>query len=110
MFSSRYIFQSIVISLLYRMIFFVYCKVIFENSKQLIYLLLHGLKNVIVFPMDGPRPHAMEMSGGDLDGDIFWICRHPKLIFQSNEEPFDYQGQEDEAKKHNTNNCSTYHQ
>ncbi len=58
----------------------------------------HKLKNVIVFPMNGPRPHAMEMSGGDLDGDTFWISRHPNLIFQANEEPFDYQEQEDEAK------------
>jgi hypothetical protein len=56
------------------------------------------LKNVIVFPMNGPRPHAKEMSGGDLDGDTFWISRHKDLIFHSNEEPFDYQEQEDEAK------------
>ena len=49
--------------------------------------------------MDRPRPHAMEMSGGDLDGDIFWICRHPNLIFPSNDEPFDYQDQEDDAAK-----------
>ena len=54
---------------------------------------------MIVFPKHGPRPHAGEMSGGDLDGDTFWITRHPKLIFQENEEPFDYQGQEDEAKE-----------
>lgn len=59
----------------------------------------HNLKNVIVFPMNGPRPHPTEMSGGDLDGDTFWISRHPDLIFQSNEEPFDYKGQEDEAKE-----------
>jgi len=56
------------------------------------------LKNVIVFPKNGPRPHAKEMSGGDLDGDTFWISSHKDLIFQSNEEPFDYQEQEDEAK------------
>ncbi|CAF4541298.1 unnamed protein product, partial [Rotaria sp. Silwood2] len=58
---------------------------------------LHGLKNVIVFPMKGPRPHPKEMSGGDLDGDTFWITRHPDLIFEKNEDPFDYQDQEDEA-------------
>jgi hypothetical protein len=57
-----------------------------------------GLKNVIVFPMQGPRSHAQEMSGGDLDGDTFWISRHPKLIFNKNEDPFDYQDQEDDAK------------
>ena len=60
----------------------------------------HSLKNVIVFPKQGPRPHPTEMSGGDLDGDTFWISRHPKLIFsRENEQPFDYQGQEDEAKE-----------
>ncbi|CAM2712695.1 unnamed protein product [Rotaria socialis] len=58
---------------------------------------LHRLKNVIVFPMNGPRPHPMEMSGGDLDGDTFWISCNPKLIFSKNEEPFDYQDQEDQA-------------
>ncbi|CAF3855780.1 unnamed protein product, partial [Rotaria sp. Silwood1] len=60
---------------------------------------LHELKNVIVFPINGDRPHAMEMSGGDLDGDTFWICQHPDLIFQTNEDPFDYKDQEIEAKK-----------
>lgn len=60
----------------------------------------HDLKNVIVFPKKTPRPHPKEMSGGDLDGDTFWITRHPKLIFsRDNESPFDYQGQEDEAKQ-----------
>ena len=60
---------------------------------------LHGLKNVIVFPRNGVRPHAMEMSGGDLDGDTFWVCQAEQLIFQNNEEPFDYQDQEVEAQK-----------
>lgn len=57
------------------------------------------MKNVIVFPKQGPRPHPEEMSGGDLDGDTFWISRHPKLIFRKNEQPFDYQGQQDEVKQ-----------
>ncbi|CAF3432324.1 unnamed protein product [Rotaria sp. Silwood1] len=60
---------------------------------------LYGLKNVIVFPMQEPRPHPKEMSGGDLDGDTFWISRHPDLIFEKNEDPFDYQDQEDEVNK-----------
>jgi RNA-dependent RNA polymerase len=60
---------------------------------------LHRLKNVIVFPMNGPRPHAMEMSGGDLDGDTFWICQHEELIFKCNDEPFDYQDQTITAQK-----------
>jgi RNA-dependent RNA polymerase len=60
---------------------------------------LHKLKNVIVFPVDGPRPHPLEMSGGDLDGDTFWICNDEQLIFESNEEPFDYQDQTVEAER-----------
>ncbi|CAF0923174.1 unnamed protein product [Rotaria sordida] len=60
---------------------------------------LHGLMNVIVFPIDGPRPHPEEMSGGDLDGDTFWICNDPQLIFHTNEEPFDYHDQAVEAEK-----------
>jgi RNA-dependent RNA polymerase len=59
---------------------------------------LRALTNVVVFPMNGPRPHAMEMSGGDLDGDTFWICINPKLIFDVNEEPFDYQDQAAQAE------------
>lgn len=39
----------------------------------------------------------MEMSGGDLDGDVFWISHHPSLIFGENEEPFDYQEQEQDV-------------
>ena len=54
---------------------------------------LWSLKNVVVFPSEGIRPHAMEMSGGDLDGDTFWVCRNPQLLFESNEEPFDYHAQ-----------------
>ncbi len=60
---------------------------------------LRELRNVVVFPQKGIRPHAMEMSGGDLDGDTFWVCHNPKLIFASNEEPFDYRDQEVEAQK-----------
>lgn len=60
---------------------------------------LRELENVLVFPKRGVRPHAAEMSGGDLDGDIFWVCQDEQLIFSNNEEPFDYQDQEVEAQK-----------
>lgn len=61
---------------------------------------LQALKNVVVFPAQGIRPHAMEMSGGDLDGDTFWVCQNGALLFNSNEEPFDYQEQaEEDAEK-----------
>jgi hypothetical protein len=48
--------------------------------------------------MNGPRPHAMEMSGGDLDGDTFWISQHKEFIFEYNDEPFDYQDQAIDAQ------------
>lgn len=48
--------------------------------------------------MHGVRSHPFEMSGGDLDGDTFWISNHPDLIFRENEDPFEYQDQEDDAK------------
>jgi RNA-dependent RNA polymerase len=54
---------------------------------------LHQLKNVIVFPMHGPRSHPAEMAGGDLDGDTFWVSHEQKLLFNENEEPFDYHDQ-----------------
>ncbi|UJR11158.1 hypothetical protein I4U23_015339 [Adineta vaga] len=46
--------------------------------------LLHSLKNVIVFPMDGPKSMTAELAGGDLDGDTFWISWEPQLLFSEN--------------------------
>ena len=60
---------------------------------------LRDLKNVIVFPRRGPQSHASEMSGGDLDGDVFWISADPQLIFKKNKDPLNYEDQEVEAKK-----------
>lgn len=48
------------------------------------------LFDVLVFPTQGQRPHADEMSGGDLDGDIFWVCWDPELIPNSMQRPFEY--------------------
>ena len=60
---------------------------------------LHKLKNVIVFPMDGPRSMTTELAGGDLDGDTFWISWDPRLIFPGNYEAFCYSDQAHEAKE-----------
>lgn len=44
---------------------------------------LNHLKDVVVFSAKGPRPLADKLSGGDYDGDIFWICWEQLLV-----EPF----------------------
>ena len=39
-----------------------------------------GLRDALVLPVLGPRPHADESSGGDLDGDQFFVSWEPGLI------------------------------
>ncbi|KAI7357055.1 hypothetical protein KC354_g10176 [Hortaea werneckii] len=39
--------------------------------------------DVVVFSAQGPRPLASKLSGGDYDGDTFWVCWEPPLV-----EPF----------------------
>lgn len=63
--------------------------------------ILHPLKNVIVFPCQGERSHPAEMSGGDLDGDTFWISHYPKLIFPFNKDPLDHNEQNDRQAEEN---------
>ena len=34
----------------------------------------HHLSNVIIFNSKGPRPLCNMMAGGDLDGDVYFVC------------------------------------
>src|SRR5689334_15150160 len=51
---------------------------------------LHHLKDVIVFPTRGVRPHALEIGGGDLDGDLYFVTWDLVLTQIKPVEPMDY--------------------
>lgn len=40
----------------------------------------HHLYNVVVFPSTGDRPLCNMMSGGDLDGDVYFVCWNKCII------------------------------
>ncbi|KAH7176576.1 RNA dependent RNA polymerase-domain-containing protein [Dactylonectria macrodidyma] len=54
---------------------------------------LHHLKDVVVFPATGDRPVPNMLSGGDLDGDDFFVMWEPQLMPRIwNYPPMDYTG------------------
>ncbi|OQV00754.1 AAA domain-containing protein [Cladophialophora immunda] len=53
---------------------------------------LSHLTDCVVFSTDGKRPAADLMSGGDLDGDTFFVCWDSELIPQAISEPAEYPG------------------
>ncbi|GIY00779.1 RNA-dependent RNA polymerase 1 [Caerostris extrusa] len=52
---------------------------------------LHHIKDCIVFPAKGERPHPDEMAGSDLDGDEYVVIWYDPLIFpEQNYPPMSY--------------------
>ena len=54
---------------------------------------LHHLRDVVVFPSTGDRPVPQMLSGGDLDGDDFFVMWEPSLMpSEWNRAPMNYVG------------------
>ncbi|XP_030521901.1 RNA-dependent RNA polymerase 2 [Rhodamnia argentea] len=59
-----------------------------------------GLVDCIVFPQKGERPHPNECSGGDLDGDLFFISWDEDIIPMRTDTPMDYTGRRPRITDH----------
>ncbi|CAF1607736.1 unnamed protein product, partial [Didymodactylos carnosus] len=61
---------------------------------------LQHLKDVVVFPCQGHRPHPHEISGSDLDGDEYAVIWHEDLVPTTpNADPYDYDLQKEPEKQ-----------
>ncbi|CAI5505269.1 unnamed protein product [Closterium sp. Naga37s-1] len=61
---------------------------------------LHHLVDCLVLPKKGPRPHANEASGSDMDGDVYFVTWDARLMPPSgrSSDPMDYQPVKKEGK------------
>lgn len=59
---------------------------------------LQHLKNVVVFPSKGKRPHPNEASGSDLDGDVYWVCYNSKLVPPKQGQPMEFPSSKSEKQ------------
>lgn len=60
---------------------------------------LHHVRDCIVFPAKGNRPHPDEMAGSDLDGDEYSVLWYQDLIFKTNSHPMIYYSDPPRGKK-----------
>nr|GEV30147.1 RNA-dependent RNA polymerase 2 [Tanacetum cinerariifolium] len=58
-------------------------------------------KDCVVFPQKGERPHPNECSGGDLDGDLYFVSWDESLIPPQTVTPMDYTGRRPRIMDHN---------
>jgi RNA-dependent RNA polymerase len=58
-------------------------------------------KNVVIFPQKGTRPHPNEISGGDLDGDLYYVFYDEDLCKIDTVPPMDYYDNSMKVKKDN---------
>ncbi|XP_024970849.1 RNA-dependent RNA polymerase 2 [Cynara cardunculus var. scolymus] len=57
-------------------------------------------KDCIVFPQNGERPHPNECSGGDLDGDLYFVSWDESLVPPRTVTPMDYTGRRPRLMDH----------
>ncbi|CAF3334014.1 unnamed protein product [Rotaria socialis] len=50
------------------------------------------MRDVIVFPINGQRPHSNEIAGSDLDGDQYWVYWGDRFTIEQDVEPLAYTG------------------
>ncbi|XP_077522384.1 uncharacterized protein LOC144133269 [Amblyomma americanum] len=60
---------------------------------------LHHVRDCIVFPQKGERPHPDEMAGSDLDGDEYSVLWYEDLIFNNNCNPMHYHSDPPKERK-----------
>jgi RNA-dependent RNA polymerase len=52
---------------------------------------LRHIVNVVVFPSKGPRPHPNEVSGSDLDGDLYFVSYDQRTLPGGRVKPMEYE-------------------
>ena len=71
------------------------------NKPQLKHMI-----DCIVFPTLGPRPHPDEMSGSDLDGDMYFVCWNSQLFPPGeNKDPMNYKPKPKKVLQRPVNEC-----